>query len=100
VAADYEGCTSPIVFNDADDRAAGTYDLWSYQGDVLGWVAGKVGPAVTVNQSDGPVTVQRGDEVAVAVKIDPLTEQTYILLEPRIHTRVTGPELQRLSFFQ
>ncbi|MDP2991495.1 MAG: ABC transporter substrate-binding protein, partial [Kiritimatiellota bacterium] len=71
VATNYEGCTSPIVFNDADDRATGTYDMWSYQGAVLGWVAGKVGPVVTVNQSDGPATVRSGAEVAVAVKMDP-----------------------------
>ncbi|MCX6991770.1 MAG: penicillin-binding protein activator [Kiritimatiellaeota bacterium] len=69
VAADYVGCTSPIVFNDADDRATGTYDLWSYRGNVLGWVEGKVGPIVTVNQSDGPVTVSEGNEVAVEVNM-------------------------------
>ncbi|MBU4449604.1 MAG: hypothetical protein KKD99_13540, partial [Proteobacteria bacterium] len=69
VATNYVGCTSPIAFNDADDRATGTYDMWSYRGDALGWVEGKVGPVVTVNQSDGPVTVQRGNEVAVAVEM-------------------------------
>lgn len=71
VATNYEGCTSPIVFNDADDRATGTYDLWSYRGDALGWVEGKVGPVMTVNQSDGPVTVQSGDEVALAIQLYP-----------------------------
>jgi branched-chain amino acid transport system substrate-binding protein len=71
VATNYEGCTGPIVFNDAGDRATGTYDMWSYRGAALGWVAGKVGPVVTVNQSGGPVTVPRGDEVAVAVKMYP-----------------------------
>ncbi|MFH1476688.1 MAG: ABC transporter substrate-binding protein [Verrucomicrobiota bacterium] len=71
VATNYEGCTGPIAFNDSDDRATGTYDMWSYRGDVQGWVEGKVGPAVTVNQSDGLVTVQDGNEVTVEVKMAP-----------------------------
>ncbi|MDD5677873.1 MAG: ABC transporter substrate-binding protein [Kiritimatiellae bacterium] len=36
VATNYEGCTSPIIFNDADDRATGTYDIWLYTAS--GWV--------------------------------------------------------------
>jgi len=71
VATNYSGCTGPIVFNDADDRTTGSYDMWSYRGDALGWVDSKIGPIVTVNQSDGPVTVSSGDEVEVAVKLYP-----------------------------
>ncbi|MFH0880696.1 MAG: ABC transporter substrate-binding protein, partial [Lentisphaerota bacterium] len=71
VASNYSGCTGPIVFNSADDRATGTYDMWSYRGNALGWVEGIVGPDVKVNQSDGPVTVPVGDEVAVTLKMYP-----------------------------
>ena len=45
--------------------------MWSYRGAALGWVDSKIGPIVTVNQSDGPVTVSSGDEVEVAVKLYP-----------------------------
>ncbi len=69
VATNYEGCTGPIVFNDADDRATGSYELWSYRGADLGWVAGKLGPVALVNQSDEPVTIQHGAEVALGAQM-------------------------------
>ena len=69
VATNYAGCTGPIVFNDADDRATGSYDLWSYRGADLGWVQGKLGPMVLINQTNEPVTIPHGAEVALAAQM-------------------------------
>ncbi|MFN2352485.1 MAG: hypothetical protein ABR497_11120, partial [Kiritimatiellia bacterium] len=46
IAADYEGCTGPIIFNTSDDRADGSYDLHEMNKDdgVYVWknLAGKM----------------------------------------------------------
>jgi len=68
-AAGYPGCTGPIAFNEADDRASGSYEVWSYRDS--GWAEGKLGPDVRVNASDGPESVPAGQPIEVTASLCP-----------------------------
>ncbi len=73
-AANYTGCTGPIIFNSADDRASGTYD-WYELDAVTGayhWIdlAGKT-PAAPEN-----VTARQDAAGAIAVAWNPVSAAT------------------------